>query len=153
MVKVLRANINDAERIAQCTRDAYSLEIKTYHDKSKVNEYPDTIDVRHDITNLEYYKIMLQDMIIGGFYIVRKSEEAAEIEDFCISPEFQNKGYGSFCLNEIERLHPEITTWEMVTPTYSLGNQYLYEKLGYKKDKIAMYDDIMSVYYKKVCCT
>ena len=150
MVKILRANPEDSEQIAQCTRDAYRDEIFKFDGESKADERPTADEVRQDIEDYTYYKIVLDNTIIGGVFIVEEDAQTATIEDFCIAPPYQNKGYGKFVLGELERIHSDIKKWMLTTPTYSVGNQHLYEKHGYKRVKIDDYDGIQCVYYEKI---
>ena len=150
MVKVLRANPEDSEQIARCTRDAYSDEIFKFDDKKKISERPTADEVRQDIEDYDYYKIVLGDTIIGGVFIVEEDAQTVSVEDFCIDPVYQNRGYGKFVLEELERIHSAIKKWMLTTPVYSVGNQHLYEKHGYKRVKIDDYDGILCVYYEKI---
>jgi GNAT superfamily N-acetyltransferase len=55
------------------------------------------------------------------------------LEDFCIDPLFQGKGYGYESLVRMEKFYPKCKHWILSTPAYSTKNHYLYEKFGYKK--------------------
>jgi predicted acetyltransferase len=33
----------------------------------------------------------------------------------------------------VEMMHPEIKEWQLSTPVFSVGNQHLYTKFGYKE--------------------
>lgn len=149
MIQILKAEIKDAEIIAKNARNAYSKEIFDFCDKNMLNTYPTADEVKSDIINHIYYKFVLDNIIIGGVYLVESDLGIMSIEDFCISPEFQNKGYGAYIIDKLEYLHSNIKTWVLTTPTYSVRNQHLYEKNGYKQVKIDDYDGIVCFYYKK----
>ena len=108
MLEILRASLEDSETISQCTKEAYSDEIFKFSDKNKVNEYPTPDSVRYDIEHLIYYKIVLDNNIIGGVFIEEKGAQTAEIGDFCIVSYHQNKGYGKYVLNYLEHIHSDI---------------------------------------------
>lgn len=146
----MRAELRDSEILATLAQNAYSKEIKEFFDKDKLNIYPLKNEVEHDIIHHIYYKLLLAEKIIGGVYIVQIDDITASIEDFCIAPDFQNNGYGTFFLNELERINPNIKKWTLTTPLYSVKNQHLYDKQGYIRIKVDYYDEIMSVYYEKV---
>lgn len=149
MLEILRASVDDSEMIAACTRDAYSCEMSKYVGEGKISERPTSNEVQHDMENHTYYKIMLDDTIIGGVIIMEEDEQTVSIQDFCIAPPYQNRGYGKLVLSELERLHNDIPRWVLTTPVYSVGNQHLYEKQGYKKVKIGDFGGTLCVYYEK----
>lgn len=150
MLKVIRAQVKDAEQIAKCARAAYCDEIKKYYNDELENEYPSKEYVEDDITKFTYYKIILNEKIIGGVYLVFVGDTKVCIEDFCIEPIYQNKGYGTQVLTELERMNQHIKVWTLVTPTYSIVNQHLYKKLGYEQVGLGEEDGIEVVKLKKV---
>ena len=150
MLEVLRASLNDSEIIAQCARNAYSDEILRCGDKSKINERPTADEVRYVIENQIYYKIVLDNIIIGGVFLFEEDAQTLSIQDFCIAPSYQNKGYGKFVLKELENRHSDIKKWELTTPVYSVRNQHLYEKQGFTRVKVDDYGGILCVFYEKV---
>ena len=54
-------------------------------------------------------------------------------EDFVIDPIYQNKGYGYKVMQLIEEMHADIVEWQLSTPVFSVGNQHLYTRFGYKE--------------------
>ena len=56
-----------------------------------------------------------------------------ELQDFCIDPIYQNKGYGAKAIKIMEEKHKDIKIWTLSTFKFSLKNQHLYEKMGYVK--------------------
>lgn len=100
------------------------------------------------ITLFENYSIILDKQIIGCFWIHPIEEATAELEDFCIDPKYHNKGYGYEVLKLLETLEERYKRWVLTTPYYSVRNQYLYEKVGFKK--IGMLENDFLVLYEKV---
>ena len=152
MLELLRASLEDATAIAQCTRDAYADEILRFSGTSDIDKVNGrlTVDaVQNDIKNHIYYKIVLDGVIIGGVFLYEVDAQTLDIEDFCIIPIHHNKGYGKFVLSELERIHSGIKKWVLTTPVYSVRNQHLYEKHGYKRMKIDDYGGILCVFYEK----
>ena len=138
MLEVIRASLEDSKAILQCARDAY-----------EDDEHSSEDDVQHDIEHNNYYKIVLDDIIIGGVFIVEEDAQTVSIEDFCIVPLHQNKGYGQLVLRELERIHGDIKKWKLTTPVDSVRNQHLYEKHGYKRVKVDDYGGTLCIYYEK----
>ena len=75
------------------------------------------------------YLISRDDTIIGTFRL-EQHDNKTELDDFCILPQYQNKGYGMCVLKMIEKL---CTTdyIEFATPYFCSANRYLYRKAGY----------------------
>jgi len=149
MIKVALANIKDANKIALCAQNAYSDEIKKKFGDEKSNDYPTSNCVEKDIEKFTYYKIMLDDEIIGGVYLVFRNRETAIVEDFCIHPLYQNKGVGTKAYKQIEKLNSQVYKWLLCTPTYSEENQNFYSKLGYLATGKEFEDGIEVIKYEK----
>ena len=149
MLNISRAKIEDAERLAKCAREAYSNEISKNYDSKVNNDYPSVECVIHDIKKYDYYKINLDEEIIGGIYLVSINSVTKRIEDFCIIPKHQNKGYGTKALIQLEKMQPNIKLWTLSTPKYSIGNQALYKKLGYQEIGDTKEDGVDLVEFEK----
>ena len=149
MLVLLRAFLEDSEAIANCTRNAYRDEIHKFDNKDRNVMHPTIDEVKHMMEHNFDYKIVLDYNIIGGVIVMSEGARIASIQDFCIEPFYQNKGYGQLVLKEVERLHEDIEKWELTTPVYSVGNQYLYEKCGYKRVKIDDFGGVLCIFYEK----
>ena len=152
MLEVSRANQEDAVLISKCARLAYADECKKRKVVNLTPSYPSVSGVVRDIKNHIYYKITLENTIIGGLYLVSRERDTLEIEDFCIHPSYQNKGYGYKVLLHLERVHQNTRVWRLVTPIYSIGNQALYNKLGYNKLETVKEDGLDVIKYEKYIC-
>jgi|LGOV01.1.fsa_nt_gb RimJ/RimL family protein N-acetyltransferase len=152
MLDVIRAKQEDALYISRCARIAYADECRSRNVENLSPLYPSVNDVIRDIENHIYYKIIFDKRIIGGLYLVKKESDTLVIEDFCIEPNYQNKGYGYKILLHLESVNQNIKQWRLVTPTYSIGNQALYNKLGYNKLETIKEDDLDVIKYQKYIC-
>ena len=77
------------------------------------------------------YLILSENIIIGTFRLEQQGDKS-ELDDFCILPEYQNKGYGMYALGLIEKIH-NTAYIELATPYFCTANLYLYKKAGYKQ--------------------
>lgn len=138
MIYLEKVNIEDSERILEIKRLAYTDEdIRFGGGKGEKLKYIGNIGfIPWCMNRFLLYKIMLCGKIIGTFWLDHETDERPnhfELQDFCITPEYQNKGYGEEVLELMERLHPNIKIWSLSTATFSIRNQHLYEKMGYIK--------------------
>ncbi len=104
-------------------------------------------DHRRFIKNELTYLILLDDVIIGTFRLERH-DNISELDDFCILPEYQNKGYGLSTLKLIDKLY-NVNCIELATPYFCTANRYLYEKAGYKQTGTRS-DDTVICFQKKL---
>jgi SAM-dependent methyltransferase/GNAT superfamily N-acetyltransferase len=147
-IEISKATYDDAEKIAILTRLAYQGECDQYGLTNKFPNYPTTESVREDIDTYEYYKVLYNKSLVGGIYLVIK-DNTVTIEDLCIHPDYQSKGIGTYVMNYLEKLLKNYSTWLLVTPVYSIGNQRLYERLGYNKTGCCVEDGIEVFTYRK----
>ncbi|MFT4144419.1 MAG: GNAT family N-acetyltransferase [Mobilitalea sp.] len=83
------------------------------------------------IETYESFIILLKDKVIGGFWVHEEKENTLTLEDFCILPEYQGKGYGTRALYLLEQQFPRNNVWTLSTPFFCKRNRHLYEKVGY----------------------
>ena len=132
MVSIERAKLEDAEKITEIKIAAFNKEINTYLGRNGGPPGYDKVESEIDIiNNLIAYKIILNEEIIGGFFLIPLEEEKMRFEDFVISPKHQGNGLGYKVLQLVEEAYPSIREWYLSTPVFSVGNQHLYEKFGY----------------------
>ncbi|WP_167957536.1 GNAT family N-acetyltransferase [Anaerosporobacter faecicola] len=94
---------------------------------------PDEAEALRLFENYDCYLLLLQDKPIGIFWLHQEEASSLTLEDFCILPAYQNKGYGTAALHLIEEQFPENPVWQLSTPTFCFRNRHLYEKLGYQQ--------------------
>lgn len=132
MITLQRAKLEDAKQLTAIKIAAYNLEINTYLGRD--GGPPGYNDINSQISiikNCIAYKIILDHNIIGGFFLIPLASNCMRFEDFVIHPTYQRQGYGHFAMKLLESEYPNIHKWYLSTPIFSLGNQYLYKKLGY----------------------
>jgi GNAT superfamily N-acetyltransferase len=157
-LKVCRVEVENAEIITKTKTMAYRDEKEKFKPiDEKVPKwfydewYVDIEETKRLIKSFFCYKVLLEDKVIGTFWLRNIDEKTIELEDFCILPEFQGRGYGFKLLSMMENLYPKISKWSLTTPFYSVRNHHLYEKAGYIKvgtraeDTVFLYEKIIPV--------
>lgn len=148
MIHIKKAFKEDAIQITDIKTRAYNKEINTYLGRDGGPPGYNQVESQlHIIDHFTAYKIMLEDEIIGAFFLIKEKEDQIRFEDFVIDPKFQNKGYGFKTMELIEKKYPHVKQWSLSTPVFSVGNQHLYEKVGYRK--VSCHDDEIE-YIKKI---
>ncbi len=134
MITIKRAELDDAHDITKIKKAAFNKEIHTYLGRDGGPPGYDKVESEIDIINsFIAYKIMLGNEIIGAFFLIPKDNNRMHFEDFVIDPIHQGNGYGFLTMQLVEQKYPTIKEWFLTTPVFSIGNQHLYEKFGYKE--------------------
>ena len=105
----------------------------------------------------EAYRIFDDDKPVGGI-VVRVEGNKGDLELFFVLPECHSKGIGQQAWHLIERMHPQVKTWETCTPAFEKRNIHFYvNKLGFhiveyfnKHHKSQLNDDEMDEMYRFV---
>ncbi|MDD5772381.1 MAG: GNAT family N-acetyltransferase [bacterium] len=148
-MKILKADIKDAEEILAIQKLAYQSEAELYNNYD-IPPLTQTIDsVKEQFNTHIFLKAVNEDKIIGS---VRACEEAGvcHVGRLAVHPDYQRQGIGSFLLKEIEKyFKPDY--FELFSGTKSSKNIHLYQKLGYKIYKTCKYEcgDIEIFYMRK----
>ena len=138
MIHIERATIEDAEVIVKIKKSSYEDEdIRFGKGKGECVQYIGDVNfISWCINRYILYKIMLDDIVIGTFWLDHETDDRSnhfELQDFCINPIYQNKGYGAKVIKLMEEQHKDIKIWTLSTFKFSFKNQHLYEKMGYVK--------------------
>ncbi len=93
--------------------------------------YSDEEMTLYMINHLHYYKILLENRLVGGIVVTISGSSCGRIDRIFIEPNSQGKGIGSKVIHLVEELYPTVYTWDLETSSRQLSNHYFYEKLGY----------------------
>ncbi|MBR4240202.1 MAG: GNAT family N-acetyltransferase [Prevotella sp.] len=86
-----------------------------------------TIERSIDGENAETYRIVQNETHVGGVVLsIDKKAGKGELELLFVSPECHSKGIGKAAWRAVEALHPEIHTWETITPYFEKRNIHFY---------------------------
>ncbi len=152
MINIVKAELTDSKVITEIKKFAYNDETSRFGPGRDGGPpgYDSEEETRRLIKNYLCYKIILDNDIIGFFWLHGVEQEFYELEDLCIHPKYHNKGFGFKTMSLMEEIHPQIKRWILGTPYYSVRNQYLYEKAGYKKT--GQSEDGFLFFYEKLIC-
>lgn len=119
----------DAEALRDCAVESFRPDLAAY------GAMPPGIDdaayhARHSEGGA-YLKITWAGAVVGGILLAGDLPEDAEIALFFIAPSHQSRGIGAAALAEVERRHPEVRRWRLVTPADDARNAHFYERHGY----------------------
>ncbi len=81
--------------------------------------------IEQSIKNGEAYRILCKGKIVGGL-VIKTEGDYGELELLFVSPKAHSKGIGYAAWRAVEMLHPEVKTWETVTPYFEKRNIHFY---------------------------
>ena len=81
--------------------------------------------IAHCLAQGEAYRIMLEGQTVGGV-VIQTHEERGHLELLFIAPAAHSRGIGYTAWCAVEKLHPEVTVWETVTPYFEKRNIHFY---------------------------
>ena len=152
-MKLIRANINDCEKIWEMQKEAFADLLEKYQDyeTSPANEPVEKIKAKLLDSFTYFYFIYDDDALVGAVRVVHRNDGSRKrIAPIFIMKEFCGKGLAQKTFEEIEKIHGS-DNWSLDTILQETGNCYLYEKLGYKKTGVIekINDRMDIVYYEK----
>lgn len=81
--------------------------------------------ISQSIDRGEAYRIMQGDVKAGGV-VLKVEGNHGHLELLFVLPSVHSKGIGYAAWREVEKLHPEVTLWETVTPYFETRNIHFY---------------------------
>jgi GNAT superfamily N-acetyltransferase len=130
MIRIERALVDDIEKLRQVGVQAFAEDTERY------GASPAGIDLienhRTWIETYHYYKILLEEVIVGGM-LVMPADDAYELEALFITPKFQSQGIGSRAMTFLEEAYPNAKKWGLCTAYLNDSIRRFYEKRGYEK--------------------
>lgn len=130
MARIERAAAEDAEKLRQVGVQAFAEDTKRY------GVCPSGIDLvknhRSWIETYHYFKILLEDEIVGGM-LVMPGDDSCELEALFIAPAYQSQGIGSQAMTFVEEAYPNAANWGLCTAYLNDSVRRFYEKRGYVK--------------------
>ena len=81
--------------------------------------------IEKSINEGEAYRIMFDEKPAGGV-VIKVDGEKGDLDLLFVSPKAHSKGIGYAAWCEVEKLHPEVSVWETVTPYFEKRNIHFY---------------------------
>ena len=73
----------------------------------------------------EAYRIMQDDQIVGGV-VLKVEGDKGDLDLLFVSPKVHSKGIGYKAWCEVEKMYPEVTLWQTITPYFEKRNIHFY---------------------------
>ncbi|HHK5536811.1 TPA: GNAT family N-acetyltransferase [Bacillus mobilis] len=153
-ISLKKAIENDAAVLFQMQKDSFNPLLNKYKDynTNPANESIEKTILRINNPNSNYYKMIIDSNLVGAICISQKEiPYKFWISPMFIHPNYQGKGIAQKVLILIEKMFPEVRSFELATILEEERNCFLYEKMGYKRTEIIkkLNDKTTLIYYKK----
>lgn len=119
----------------KCFKPIYE---KYYDETSPYKESFAKFVLRTKKSSFQMYWIVDNSTKVGQIWIATKND-TAKLARLFVLPKYQNKGYATKAIIDIEKLYSQYYHWQLDTIKEEKKNVHLYQKLGYKpngKEKI-----------------
>ncbi len=80
---------------------------------------------------LDYYKILLDDKIVGGIMVGPAGKKHKVLERIFVDPQYHRKGIGTQACELLWDCYPDVTLWTLGTPEWNVRTKDFYEKIGF----------------------
>lgn len=131
----------------KCFKPIYE---KYYDETSPYKESFAKFVLRTTKSSFQMYWIVDNSTKVGQIWIATKND-TAKLARLFVLPKYQNKGYATKAIIDIEKLYSYYNHWQLDTIKEEKKNVHLYQKLGYKpngKEKI-INDKMTIIEFKK----
>ena len=153
-VSLAKATDRDAELIFTIQVKSFKPLLDTYKDygTNPANETISRIKTRINNPTGGFYKIVIDDKVVGAICVYWKEEVQYWISPMFILPSHQGKGIAQEAITLIEKMFPQAISWELATLQEEKRNCYLYEKMGYIKTGVSrkLNESATLIFYKKL---
>ncbi|ETT86858.1 GNAT family N-acetyltransferase [Viridibacillus sp. FSL R5-0477] len=136
-----KATMNDAKILTEIMKKTFDREAKKW--LSEEEAYADyniqppgyaSIEMnKYMIKELNYYKVIIDEIIVGGIIVTVSGRSFGRIDRIFIDPIYQGKGFGSRAISLVEKEFYDVRKWEFETSSRQINNHYFYKKKGYEK--------------------
>lgn len=131
-IQVEIASRDESLQILEIQKAAFLGQAKIY-DNYELPPLTENLEsLEKEFSEKTFLKVLLKGKIIGAARYTVSDYNHVTIEKIVIKPEYQNQGFGTALLKEIESRVPRAIAFQLFTGNKSVRNIHLYEKLGYK---------------------
>ena len=150
-IKIVPSKKAEANELLKIQKEAFYSDLIKYKDYH-TNPAAESLDYfLFRMQNSLHYSIYIDGRLTGAICLVKQTKDHYYLYRIYFGPEFQNKGYGSKILQQLEGKFPQVKKWSLDTPKDNRRNRHFYEKFGYKKMGEHKINDYLTlILYEKI---
>jgi len=131
-IRIMEARLSDAEMLAQISERAFDDDVNYGALGPGGPPGYESAAWQAKMMHLgDYFKIILDDHLIGGLIVFRKGTRDYELGRIFIDPTYQNQGIGTQAFESLWKEYPLATRWTLGTPAWNQRTRHFYKKLGF----------------------
>jgi predicted acetyltransferase len=133
-ITVQRAEAQDAEILTSTCRSAFDSDSDFGSPGPGGPPGYDSFEWNMDkIKNrwLQYYKILVENEIVGGFIVGDRGVDYQVCERIWIDPNHMRKGLGTKAFDSIWNKYPSADLWALGTPEWNMRTNPFYQSIGF----------------------
>ena len=132
MIQFKRARPGDAEILAKVSERAFHSDIHCGAPSlGGPPGYNSAAFQRKVMRFSDYFKIVADDKIIGGFWLRRIAPREYELDRIFVDPDHQNQGIGVNAFEFLWEEYPLAKRWTLDTPAWNERTRHFYAKVGF----------------------
>jgi GNAT superfamily N-acetyltransferase len=146
---IQKATIEDLPKILDLQKLCYQENAQRYNDFCIQPLQQTLIDLEREFEDNIFLKMEIDLQIVGSIRANQIKNEC-RIAKLMVHPEYQNRGYGTLLLKEIENHFNNALRYELFTGFKDEKNIYIYTKMGYKTyGEESLHDNFKMIYMQK----
>lgn len=130
-IRIARTNMEEAQELLNIQKQAFQSDLEKYRDFATNPAAESLISFIQRILISQHYTIFIDEEIAGSIDIRKISEDHYLLNQLCLNPKWQNRGFGSKIMKMMEEMFPNVTIWSLKTQKDNARNRHFYEKAGY----------------------
>lgn len=131
-IRIEQAEEEDAEELASISKRAFDSDNEVGAPRLGGPPGYDSSSSQLRLMRLmDYYKILLDENIVGGIFADSRGKQHRVLERIFINPPFHNKGIASRAMELLWEMYPNVQLWTLGTPEWNVRTKHFYEKLGF----------------------
>jgi ribosomal protein S18 acetylase RimI-like enzyme len=149
-IKIVPSKSAEANELLKIQKEAFYSDLIKYKDYH-TNPAAESLDYfLYRMQNSLHYSISINGRLAGGICLIKQTKDHYYLYRVFLGSEFQNKGYGSKILKQLEGQFPQVKKWSLDTPKDNRRNRHFYEKFGYTKIGERQINEYLTlIYYEK----
>jgi GNAT superfamily N-acetyltransferase len=133
-VKILRVDIVDTEQLTEICKKAFDSDKDFGAPCEGGPPGYDSVDWNAFMTRnrfVDYYKILYNDLLVGGFIVGQRRPGYLVCERTFVDPKYQRKGIATQAFHFIWNMYPDAIVWTLDTPEWNTRTKQFYESIGF----------------------
>jgi GNAT superfamily N-acetyltransferase len=133
-VRLAKARAQDAERLADISKRAFHTDVdcgSPWETPGGPPGYDSAVAQARFMQQCDYYKILIDDVIVGAIMAKRRSPRQYECTGLFVDPDYHNQGIATETFDLLWDEYPLAKRWTVGTPAWNVRTRHFYEKLGF----------------------